>query len=780
MMKVRQKLRIRTGRAATDWIKKGADLHRQGRFDEAIECYDKAIELDPELVTAWINKAASLHSLGRFDEAIHCCDKAIEQGPGDATAWSNKAAAFYSQDRFDEAIYCCDKAIERNSHSAAAWSTKGISLNNLGRFDEAVGCCDKAIELDPKLAAAWSNKGTTLNSLGRFEEAIRCFDKAIELDPRLATAWNDKGLGLEGLGRAGEAIHCYDKVIELDPRNATVWNNKGHSLNSLGRFEEAIRCFDKAIEHDPKLAATWINKGNVLAKLDRSSEATGCFDRALELSSQKPLTAEEPEDELKQEFPNRQDVSARQKESDIDKRVIKPPDNRITLSTDSSQAWSVPDVRRYTEKHLYGVVRLSGRDSSYPRKIPSQQACVHMFGFPSDYSFEAVLLWGQMGAADWSDLITLSFASFPRKIVGRGDTGGLYDLQLAVPSSVSVRASGARSDSVRKSLPNAIREILLGNGLPAVVFLGKEGIRANADCDRLWKTEELLTLFFSLLRKLDTPSERTNSMQEKAEPQVIESGSSLEFPSLLETLRVQGRISIQAYDYLKEYARTLKIEILNRDEQKLTRHKSSASDTIESILQAVVEEPAMIQDYEYELLVGDRRLKRSEFGSTLESVGVKSGQRLILESYMIINLFFPPPLLGASPRIESIRFPTHEQVSTLTKIVVPTCLMFRPRLPDVPYEKLVHACANRPDDLQRFLTSHPYEYFLYDERQNKILEGSRTLRAEGVRNNSTLRVERRGRRPCDLGHRVVTKRGYYRPVFEKEEISDDYTRARYV
>ena len=42
--------------AAEEWFNKGFSLGEQGRFDEAIECYDKALENDPQYADAWHNK----------------------------------------------------------------------------------------------------------------------------------------------------------------------------------------------------------------------------------------------------------------------------------------------------------------------------------------------------------------------------------------------------------------------------------------------------------------------------------------------------------------------------------------------------------------------------------------------------------------------------------------------------------------------------------------------------------------------------------------------------
>jgi len=270
---------------AWEWSNKGISLNSLGRPEEAIHCYDKALEFAPRYVAAWNNKGNSLSNLGRHEEAIRCYDQALKLDPGYAVVWTNKGTSLGHLGRPEEAIHCYDKALEFDPRYAVPWNNKGTSLAHLGRPEEAIHCYDKALEFDPRYAGVWMNKGVSLVSLGRREEAIRCYDQALKLDPGCAVVWADKGSSLGHLGRPEEAIRCFDKALEFDPRNVAAWTNKGTSLDNLGRREEAIPCFDKALELDPHHVHAWSNKGNSLASLGRSEEAIHCYEKALELES---------------------------------------------------------------------------------------------------------------------------------------------------------------------------------------------------------------------------------------------------------------------------------------------------------------------------------------------------------------------------------------------------------------------------------------------------------------------------------------------------------------
>jgi len=269
---------------AAGWVIKGFSLGTLGKYQEAIECYDRAIEINPRYAEAWSNKGNALSGLGRHEEAIECYDRALGIDPRLAEAWYNKGVTLSGLGKYQDAIVCYDRALEINPIFMQAWSNKGNALSGLGRHQEAIGCYDRALEINPIFMQAWSNKGNALSGLGRHEEAIECYDRALGIDPRLAEAWGSKGNALFGLGRHQEAIICCDKALEINPRYAGAWYNKGAVLSGLGKYQEAIECYDRAIEINPRYAEAWHNKGSALGNLGKYQDAIVCYDRAIEIN----------------------------------------------------------------------------------------------------------------------------------------------------------------------------------------------------------------------------------------------------------------------------------------------------------------------------------------------------------------------------------------------------------------------------------------------------------------------------------------------------------------
>jgi len=109
----------------------GIALHELGRFDEALEAFDTALELEPELSDTYYNFADVYFNKGNTLAAL---DK------------KEKASVAYV-----EALKLYTKAVEEYPEDALAYLDMGDALDGLGRHDEAKAAYKKASSLEPGL-----------------------------------------------------------------------------------------------------------------------------------------------------------------------------------------------------------------------------------------------------------------------------------------------------------------------------------------------------------------------------------------------------------------------------------------------------------------------------------------------------------------------------------------------------------------------------------------------------------------------------------------------------
>ncbi|MGI0073663.1 MAG: tetratricopeptide repeat protein [Nitrosotalea sp.] len=69
-----------------DMIKKGTSLVEDGKYEEALECFENALALNPNDPNILNKKGVVLRSLGRYGEAIECFNRSLEILPRDLDA----------------------------------------------------------------------------------------------------------------------------------------------------------------------------------------------------------------------------------------------------------------------------------------------------------------------------------------------------------------------------------------------------------------------------------------------------------------------------------------------------------------------------------------------------------------------------------------------------------------------------------------------------------------------------------------------------------------------
>lgn len=172
------------------WCAKGFVHMNNSEPEEAIKCFDNAIELDQNNDLPWYQKAFAFVEMDRPVAAVDCIDKAIELNPNDAEYWAYKANLLIILEKKEDAIKCCDKALELNSEIADIWSLKGRLLGMIDKYYESIECYYKSLELEPNNSEALVGLGITCLPLEKYEEAINCINKAIKLEPN-NTKYND-------------------------------------------------------------------------------------------------------------------------------------------------------------------------------------------------------------------------------------------------------------------------------------------------------------------------------------------------------------------------------------------------------------------------------------------------------------------------------------------------------------------------------------------------------------------------------------------------------------
>ena len=132
---------------AAEHNEQGITLTNEGKYNEAIAEFSKAIELDQNFTEAYSGRGMAYRKNGQNDLAIVDYNKAIELDPKYAIAYNNRGVAYYSKGQNDLAIADYNRAIELDPKYAQAYDNRGVAYYSKGQNDLAIVDYNKAIEL---------------------------------------------------------------------------------------------------------------------------------------------------------------------------------------------------------------------------------------------------------------------------------------------------------------------------------------------------------------------------------------------------------------------------------------------------------------------------------------------------------------------------------------------------------------------------------------------------------------------------------------------------------
>lgn len=282
----------------TAWLNKGVALDHLQRSEEALACYEQVLTLNPDDPEAWYNKGCVLQETGKRQDALVCYDRALTHTPEFARAWYMKAGNLFRLDRKAEALSCYARTLTINPDDAVVWYDQAIALHDLGKVEESLASYDRVVAINPQDADAWSQKAGILGDSGRLEDALECAEKALTINPAHPAALYNKGILLGKSGKREDALTYLKKAadsaypqaisalqqLEAFRAESKVWFDKGNAFNQAGRYAEAIACYDRALAINPEDSSSWLNKGSALDASGRYADAIICYEKALTLN----------------------------------------------------------------------------------------------------------------------------------------------------------------------------------------------------------------------------------------------------------------------------------------------------------------------------------------------------------------------------------------------------------------------------------------------------------------------------------------------------------------
>jgi tetratricopeptide (TPR) repeat protein len=162
---------------------------------------------------AWFNEGCILLNLSKYNESIEAFSKALELNDSYAQAWAYKGAALLNLSKYNESLDCFHKANLLAPNYSKAWNGRGEALTALGRSAEADAALAKAEELVH--AASEANPSTSKELNQRVDVSGHWDGKLFQLDQAFPYSLDLTQTGSDVKGTSRISLGPYYAVMDL-------------------------------------------------------------------------------------------------------------------------------------------------------------------------------------------------------------------------------------------------------------------------------------------------------------------------------------------------------------------------------------------------------------------------------------------------------------------------------------------------------------------------------------------------------------------------------------
>ena len=233
---------------------------QSGQFDHAVEWISRALKQDPRAEYLY-SLGTALRQQGRLDDALLAFDKAVQFKPDKPELWIGLGRVLGDLKRPADALLSFQHALKLNPRHWDAAQETGAALCVLERAEEALPYFELCKDLQPNHPATLTSLTRCLLSLNRLEEARVENQRAYERNSGNADACDHLGIILERLGREEEALIWLDRALALRPDFIDTLNNRALVLGKLHRFDEVEATYHRVEALDPDNAQAKLGLG---------------------------------------------------------------------------------------------------------------------------------------------------------------------------------------------------------------------------------------------------------------------------------------------------------------------------------------------------------------------------------------------------------------------------------------------------------------------------------------------------------------------------------------
>ena len=252
---------------------------------------EQALALNQQLAEGHTCLGNVFFSSGRYDEAVQQFQRSLDLDHTSDETLRLLAAAYEKQGKLGDAEQAYRKAVALRPNYWNVYNAFGAFYYNQARYADAVVMFQKAISLAPSNFRAYSNLGGIYLLLGRYQEAVDALKQSNTLRPSFES-YGNLGAAYFYMRRYQDSVDNLQQALKIDDKDWLNWGNLGDTLyqiparrtDSLAAYQKAIQLARPRLEVNPKDSFALAFTADYYAMLEQDSQARAQIARALEIA----------------------------------------------------------------------------------------------------------------------------------------------------------------------------------------------------------------------------------------------------------------------------------------------------------------------------------------------------------------------------------------------------------------------------------------------------------------------------------------------------------------
>ncbi len=219
---------------------RGVTYGQMGQYEQALQDFDRAIQLDDKYAWAIANRGVTYRLMGQYEQALQDFDRAIQLDDKNASVIANRGETYRRMGQYEQALQDFDHAIQLDDKSAWIIRQRGITYRALKNYPKALDDINLAITLEPNSYSYYYSRAETYRLMGNYREAIADFTEALKEDePDIAT-YAHRAAAYRAIGDSKACQDDLEKALSMECKDEGDHYSRGTALVLAGRIPEAL------------------------------------------------------------------------------------------------------------------------------------------------------------------------------------------------------------------------------------------------------------------------------------------------------------------------------------------------------------------------------------------------------------------------------------------------------------------------------------------------------------------------------------------------------------